>query len=103
VMSLWCWQQQGRWSEGSRRSRGSRWGSAWRGEANSEICKVIVAWSSSYRLPESLLRTGSSGHGRSAQNWTQLLELCPRGNNKHVIIIILVHDNVYIPCYNCIK
>jgi hypothetical protein len=27
-----------------------------------------------------------------------LLELCPRGNNKDVIIIILVHDNVYIPC-----
>jgi hypothetical protein len=27
-----------------------------------------------------------------------LLELCPRGNNKNVIIIILVHDNVYIPC-----
>jgi hypothetical protein len=26
------------------------------------------------------------------------LELCPRGNNKDVIIIILVHDNVYIPC-----
>jgi hypothetical protein len=34
--------------------------------------------------------------------WTshmrKLLELCPRGNNKDVIIIILVHDNVYIPC-----
>jgi hypothetical protein len=28
----------------------------------------------------------------------KLLELCPRGNNKDVIIIILVHDNVYIPC-----
>jgi hypothetical protein len=28
----------------------------------------------------------------------QVLELCPRGNNKDVIIIILVHDNVYIPC-----
>jgi hypothetical protein len=27
-----------------------------------------------------------------------LLELCPRGNIKDVIIIILVHDNVYIPC-----
>src|SRR3954462_7460529 len=27
-----------------------------------------------------------------------LLELCPRGNNKDVIIIILVHDKVYIPC-----
>jgi hypothetical protein len=27
-----------------------------------------------------------------------LLELCPRGNNKDVIIIILFHDNVYIPC-----
>jgi hypothetical protein len=27
-----------------------------------------------------------------------MLELCPRGNNKDVIIIILVHDNVYIPC-----
>jgi hypothetical protein len=32
-----------------------------------------------------------------------MLELCPRGNNKDVIIIILVHDNVYIPCWNCIK
>jgi hypothetical protein len=32
-----------------------------------------------------------------------VLELCPRGNNKDVIIIILVHDNVYIPCKNCIK
>jgi histone deacetylase 1/2 len=30
--------------------------------------------------------------------WPNLLELCPRGNNKDVIIIILVHDNVYIPC-----
>jgi hypothetical protein len=29
---------------------------------------------------------------------SSLLELCPRGNNKDVIIIILVHDNVYIPC-----
>ena len=29
---------------------------------------------------------------------TFLLELCPRGNNKDVIIIILVHDKVYIPC-----
>jgi hypothetical protein len=29
---------------------------------------------------------------------TRLLELCPRGNNKDVIIIILIHDNVYIPC-----
>jgi hypothetical protein len=27
-----------------------------------------------------------------------VLELCPRGNNKDVIIIILVHDNGYIPC-----
>jgi hypothetical protein len=27
-----------------------------------------------------------------------VLELCPRGNNIDVIIIILVHDNVYIPC-----
>jgi hypothetical protein len=33
------------------------------------------------------------GYGRGF-----LLELCPRGNNKDVIIIILVHDNVYIPC-----
>src|SRR4051812_46547317 len=33
------------------------------------------------------------------QNPTRpLLELCPRGNNKDVIIIILVHDKVYIPC-----
>jgi hypothetical protein len=30
-------------------------------------------------------------------------EICPRGNNNIVIIIFLVHDNVYIPCYNCIK
>src|SRR3954467_11747580 len=27
-----------------------------------------------------------------------LLQLCPRGNNKDVIIIILVHDKVYVPC-----
>jgi hypothetical protein len=27
-----------------------------------------------------------------------VLELCHRGNNKDVIIIILIHDNVYIPC-----
>jgi hypothetical protein len=25
-------------------------------------------------------------------------EICPRGNNNIVIIIFLVHDNVYIPC-----
>jgi hypothetical protein len=28
----------------------------------------------------------------------EVLELCPRGNNKDVIIIILVYDTVYIPC-----
>jgi hypothetical protein len=27
-----------------------------------------------------------------------LLELCPIGNNRDIIIIILVHDNVYVPC-----
>jgi hypothetical protein len=32
------------------------------------------------------------------KNKLNMLELCPRGNNKDVIIIILVHDNVYIPC-----
>jgi hypothetical protein len=32
-----------------------------------------------------------------------LMEICPRGNNNIVIIIFLVHDNVYTPCYNCIK
>jgi hypothetical protein len=32
------------------------------------------------------------------QETHQVLELCPRGNNKDVIIIILVHDNVYTPC-----
>jgi hypothetical protein len=32
-----------------------------------------------------------------------LKEICPRGNNNIVIIIFLVHDNVYTPCYNCIK
>jgi hypothetical protein len=25
-------------------------------------------------------------------------EICPRGNNNIVIIIFLVHDNVYTPC-----
>jgi hypothetical protein len=25
-------------------------------------------------------------------------EICPRGNNNIVIIIFLVHDNVYNPC-----
>jgi hypothetical protein len=28
----------------------------------------------------------------------ELKEICPRGNNNIVIIIFLVHDNVYIPC-----
>jgi hypothetical protein len=28
----------------------------------------------------------------------QLKEICPRGNNNIVIIIFLIHDNVYIPC-----
>jgi hypothetical protein len=32
-----------------------------------------------------------------------LKEICPRGNNNIVIIILLVHDNVYTPCKNCIK
>jgi hypothetical protein len=36
------------------------------------------------------------------QAW-RLKEICPRGNNNIVIIIFLVHDNVYTPCYNCIK
>jgi hypothetical protein len=31
-------------------------------------------------------------------NWSELKEICPRGNNNIVIIIFLVHDNVYIPC-----
>jgi hypothetical protein len=38
---------------------------------------------------------GGSGSGSLRRS---LLELCPRGNNKDVIIIIIVHDNVYIPC-----
>jgi hypothetical protein len=43
--------------------------------------------------------TSSSTPSSSVSNQsTRLLELCPRGNNKDVIIIILVHDNVYIPC-----
>jgi hypothetical protein len=32
-----------------------------------------------------------------------LKEICPRGKNNIVIIIFLVYDNVYTPCYNCIK
>jgi hypothetical protein len=28
----------------------------------------------------------------------RLKEICPRGNNNIVIIIFLVHDNVYTPC-----
>jgi hypothetical protein len=28
----------------------------------------------------------------------EMKEICPRGNNNIVIIIFLVHDNVYIPC-----
>jgi hypothetical protein len=28
----------------------------------------------------------------------RLKEICPRGNNNIVIIIFLVHDNVYILC-----
>jgi hypothetical protein len=39
----------------------------------------------------------------SANEWYVLKEICPRGNNNIVIIIFLVHDNVYTPCYNCIK
>jgi hypothetical protein len=38
-----------------------------------------------------------------ASFWCYLKEICPRGNNNIVIIIFLVHDNVYTPCYNCIK
>jgi hypothetical protein len=43
---------------------------------------------------------GQSVWSNSTENirGLELLELCPRGNNKDVIIIILVHDNVYIPC-----
>jgi hypothetical protein len=36
--------------------------------------------------------------GYRSKSLITMLELCPRGNNKDVIIIILVHDNVYIPC-----
>jgi hypothetical protein len=32
------------------------------------------------------------------RNILVMLLLCPRGNNKDVIIIILVHDKVYIIC-----
>jgi hypothetical protein len=32
-------------------------------------------------------------------SWAYVVkEICPRGNNNIVIIIFLVHDNVYIPC-----
>jgi hypothetical protein len=28
-----------------------------------------------------------------------LKEICPRGNNNNIVIVIfLVHDNVYTPC-----
>jgi transposase InsO family protein len=30
--------------------------------------------------------------------WVDVKGICPRGNNNIVIIIFLVHDNVYIPC-----
>jgi hypothetical protein len=29
---------------------------------------------------------------------SKMKEICLRGNNNIVIIIFLVHDNVYIPC-----
>jgi hypothetical protein len=35
--------------------------------------------------------------------YKKVKEICPRGNNNIVIIIFLVHDNVYILYYNCIK
>jgi hypothetical protein len=28
----------------------------------------------------------------------QVKEICPRGNNNIVIILFLIHDNIYIPC-----
>jgi hypothetical protein len=37
-------------------------------------------------------------HGGFVAGATHFLkEICPRGNNN-VVIIFLVHDNVYIPC-----
>jgi hypothetical protein len=33
----------------------------------------------------------------SEGDW-KLKEICLRGNNNIVIIIFLVHDNIYIPC-----
>jgi hypothetical protein len=43
---------------------------------------------------------GNSGLPRM-RRWVrsnQLKEICPRDNNNIVIIIFLVHDNVYILC-----
>ena len=50
---------------------------------------------------------GARRHRRPREIWGApvwaVLEICPRGNNKVVIIIFHVHDKVYTPWYNCIN
>jgi hypothetical protein len=59
----------------------------------------FVARQTSTRNPSPMMPSASSSQTLFGYApWKKLLELCPRGNNKDVIIIILVHDNVYIPC-----
>jgi AAA15 family ATPase/GTPase len=59
--------------------------------------RVGASWTTLLEAPNKLLHTKNKLWG------SFLKEICPRGNNNIVIIIFLVHDNVYTPCYNCIK
>jgi hypothetical protein len=56
----------------------------------------VAAASLFHQSTDVQMRSTCIDHGDKC--WEEMLELCPRGNNKDVIIIILVHDNVYIPC-----
>jgi hypothetical protein len=87
--------------------------------------KTFTALAKSFNVPEDLglklrqegLKIGVEGtialvaNGQQNVDWTKVgdigemvKEICPRGNNKVVIIYIFMFMiNVYISCYNCIN
>jgi hypothetical protein len=77
--------------------------SSYRGRA-ATICRcsppvAIEAGESVMRHRRSPLVAAKDGESVALHHARLILkEICPRGNNNIVIIIFLVHDNVYTPC-----
>jgi hypothetical protein len=70
------------------------------------IKRLPAVWQVLTLLHQFVAQTSAKGPPFCTDSWLKLglkgsdilLELCPRGNIKDVIIIILVYDNVYILC-----